>query len=740
MAGLAAALNAPSSIDAIAWALAARGAEGAVCRLNGSGGTCLDLAVRSVMPAITRVVAADEPDGSDDAGESGDGRKGGAPAQQRSIAALVIDGVASVTALDRGYLERGPAGLVDEGEHPYAVVLADAERGELVLARNGAGPGLYYARLDNGWVVASEPGALVHAGIAPEPDVAVVRRFIQTGTCDESERTFFAGIRRVLPGEAVVLGTTMAGPVRHPVRWTPPAPADTEEAIWQAGAGAQVGVLVTPGVGGAAVLGAALHHPERQQALSVFTVTINRLDGPAARTPDLLLSWPTKALRPTNLGASLDLSTLDVFLAEMGEPVPDLGVYLLWTVARELSGDVGMLVDSTTGTLAARERIADRMLAHYGVTVPAPLRGTPPDEAMLTSVLRRALPPQVARLAVNDAARLATSTAVVLALRDEVAAALVPPRPWSDASASVTALRRLQAGEPADADALLRAFFVERWLAGLGPQTTVPAMAELRPSEELPEVPLREPDDVVVGGDMWRRTPVRTAPIAAGDQLLANTAFYIANALSARGEQPHGPWFVVVSGKVVAVSQKRVSPVVGVRPTATAKVLARLARRRWPHLAQPWTMQVAIDHSGLWPVLGAVVFGWAMPADAAVYPPRAGAMTPADRAVVRPPSQPDEVASSLVAAVRLALAREHWQTLAGVAVVSADDAGCRVLGFAPGPATDSAPRPRTLLSLVLADNPAGQGAQRTPVVIVAQHTPAPVERVARPADLAGRAR
>jgi asparagine synthase (glutamine-hydrolysing) len=93
--------------------------------------------------------------------------------------------------------------------------------------------------------------------------------------------------------------------------------------------------------------------------------------------------------------------------------------------------------------------------------------------------------------------------------------------------------------------------------------------------------------------------------------------------------------------------------------------------------------------------------------------------------VVRPPFRPDEVAASLLAAVRLALPDRLGQTLAGVAVVSADDVGCRVLGFASGPHVDSTPRPRALLSFVLADNPAGQSGERTPIVVVAQETTAP---------------
>jgi len=734
VAGLAGALNAPKSIDAIAWALAARGSDGALCRLNGPDGAVLDLAIRAAMPAITRVVSGDETPGE---GADGDGVTAKHP-----VAALVVDGIASVTALDGAYAERGPAGLVDEGDQPYAVVLADAERGELVLARNGAGPSLYYARLDDGWVVASEPGALVHAGIEPEPDVAVVRRFIQTGACDESERTFFARIRRVLPGEAIVLSTAVSGPVRHPLRLRPAGAATTEEAVWRSGAGERVGVLVTPGVGGAALLGAALHHPERRAPLHLFTATIDGGEPPTSAAA-MVEALPGE-VRHSALRASLDLSILDRFLVDVGEPVPDLGIYLLWTVARELSGDVEVLVDSGTGPLDAWERVTERMLAHFGVTVRAPLRGAAPDDEMLAEVLRRALPPHVLREALAESGRTASSAHVVAQLRDEVAAALVPPRPWSDAAATVTALRRLLAGERADADALLRAFLVERWLAALGSAVINAEAAELRPLSEPQDVPPNEPDEVVVGGDVWSRIPVRTAPIAAGDQLLANVAFYVANALSARGDEPIGPWFAVVSGKAVAVSQQRFSPVIAVRPGRAARVLAWLGRRRWPHLAQPQAMQVAIDHSGLGRVARAVLFGGTLPTEARVYPPRPDAVTPADAAVISAPLQPNEVAASLVAAMRLALGREHGHLLAGVAVVSVDGGGARVLGFAPGPAADAGPRPRTLLSLVLADNPAGQGAQRTPVVIVAQQAPAPVERTMAPldrhADLASRAR
>src|SRR5690349_7068007 len=151
MAGLAAALNAPGRIDALRDALAPRGADAATLRLDGFDGAELDLAVRAALPAIPRVVS--------DAGTD----------HARIVAGLAVDGIASVIALDGGYATRGPVGLFD-GDHPYAVVLADAERHCLVLTRNGDGPGLYYARCGAGWLAASEPVALLRAGVPPDPD------------------------------------------------------------------------------------------------------------------------------------------------------------------------------------------------------------------------------------------------------------------------------------------------------------------------------------------------------------------------------------------------------------------------------------------------------------------------------------------------------------------------------------------------------------------------------------------
>jgi hypothetical protein len=723
MAGLAAALNAPDAIDAIAWALSSRGADGAVCHLTGAQRASLAVAIRAAMPAIPRVVAAQEP---------GEATEHGEP-----IAAFVIDGIASVTALDQGFATYGPPGLIDSGAQPYATILADAERDELVLARNGDGPGLYYARLDEGWVAASEPGALVQAGVPADPDVGVVRRFIATGACDEAERTFFTRIRRVLPGEAVVLGTAGAAPVRHSTGWER-QPVATEPALLEATDGARLGILLTPALSGAAVLGAALAQPQRPRPMPVHTATWSGLEGAAAHSPAVLLAMEQRTVRHAGHTVVGTRADLDRFLSDLGEPVPDLGLVLTWAVARDLPAGIDTLVDASIGGHSGVERVKDRLLARYGVAVRFPLREAESDVDDLAQMVSHTLPKAAVRQAATDSARVATAAEVVIGLGDDVAAALVTPRPWADPALGVPALRRLHSGEAVDADALLRAYLVERWLEvwpSSGEPTPTPAVTEDRHEPE----PLPEPtlDEVTVGDSLWLRIAVRTALITLGEPVAPAVSWHVANVLTALWKDPSyqdvaaGPWFVVVSGKAVAVSQNRIDPLLDLVPGHAARLLARMGRRRLPQLGEPWTMQVAIDHSGLGRVLAAVALGVPLGREGDLYPPRPGAVTPADSAVVRAPFEPDGVASALVTAVRLAVPREAADTLAGCAVVSADDRGCRVLGFAAGPAAKAAPRPRTLLALVLADNPAGQAGERTPVVLVAR---AAVSRNRAPAE------
>src|SRR6202008_1236526 len=88
----------------------------------------------------------------------------------------------------------------------YAIALHDPAAGRLVLARDPFGiKPLYYAETPHAFAVASEPGALLEAGIITPRRVRSARNELVQMQFTTGRETIFAGIDRVLPGETVVV-------------------------------------------------------------------------------------------------------------------------------------------------------------------------------------------------------------------------------------------------------------------------------------------------------------------------------------------------------------------------------------------------------------------------------------------------------------------------------------------------------------------------------------------------------
>jgi asparagine synthase (glutamine-hydrolysing) len=88
----------------------------------------------------------------------------------------------------------------------YAIALHDPSAGRLVLARDPFGiKPLYYAETTAGFAFASEPGALVAAGLVNAQLVRQVRNELMQIQFTTGRETIFAGIQRLLPGETVVV-------------------------------------------------------------------------------------------------------------------------------------------------------------------------------------------------------------------------------------------------------------------------------------------------------------------------------------------------------------------------------------------------------------------------------------------------------------------------------------------------------------------------------------------------------
>src|SRR5439155_113059 len=88
----------------------------------------------------------------------------------------------------------------------YAIALHDPSAGRLVLARDPFGiKPLYYAETTVGFAFASEPGALVAAGLVNAQLVRQVRSELMQSQFTTGRETIFAGIQRLLPGGTVVV-------------------------------------------------------------------------------------------------------------------------------------------------------------------------------------------------------------------------------------------------------------------------------------------------------------------------------------------------------------------------------------------------------------------------------------------------------------------------------------------------------------------------------------------------------
>jgi asparagine synthase (glutamine-hydrolysing) len=88
----------------------------------------------------------------------------------------------------------------------YAIAIHDLAAGRLVLARDSFGiKPLYYTETAAGFAFASEPSALIAAGLVDAQLVRQVRNELMQLQFTTGRETIFAGIQRLLPGETIVV-------------------------------------------------------------------------------------------------------------------------------------------------------------------------------------------------------------------------------------------------------------------------------------------------------------------------------------------------------------------------------------------------------------------------------------------------------------------------------------------------------------------------------------------------------
>ena len=215
---------------------------------------------------------------------------------------------------------------------------------------------------------------------------------------------------------------------------------------------------------------------------------------------------------------------------------------------------------------------------------------------------------------------------------------------------------------------------------------------------------------VEVGKRTYARIPVRTHVISKDDDI-EETVLKYAGPVLREGD------IMVVSEKIVAVTQGRAYPISQIKPSWLARFLAGFVYKS-PYgigLGSPWTMELAIRETGVFRIIAAsitagvaklfgingVFYRICGPGASAIDGPCDYTLPPYNRYAILGPLRPNEVAQSL-----------SEVTGVPVAVVDANDLGVSVLGVSSG-----CPE-RKLIAEVLADNPLGQSCEQTPIGII----------------------
>lgn len=221
----------------------------------------------------------------------------------------------------------------------------------------------------------------------------------------------------------------------------------------------------------------------------------------------------------------------------------------------------------------------------------------------------------------------------------------------------------------------------------------------------------------------YRRYPIRTDVFKKGDNYPEKIATHVLEA-GKHLLKNKNRWYVVVSEKIVAISQGRSYFIWDINPTWYATLLSKFVRRT-PHgigLGSPWTMQIAITEVGLPRMLLAALvsaitkplgvrgmfYRVAGPQAAGIDGPTEYSLYPSNVSAKLAPKDPQDAAKKIREHIQLRITNDQF---GGAVIIDANDLGRNVLGNA----TD---QPDSFFEAVMKDNPMGQGSEQTPVVIV----------------------
>jgi asparagine synthase (glutamine-hydrolysing) len=138
--------------------------------------------------------------------------------EELRAAGQTFSGSSDTEVLARAYLQWGEQ-FVKRLRGMWAFAIADMRTETLLCSRDPFGiKPFYYARHGGGLVFASEPQALIRAGVAPRVNLPLAAQFLAMGVTDHTRETFFEGILQLGAGESIAIsadGTLRSIGVQH---------------------------------------------------------------------------------------------------------------------------------------------------------------------------------------------------------------------------------------------------------------------------------------------------------------------------------------------------------------------------------------------------------------------------------------------------------------------------------------------------------------------------------------------
>ncbi len=229
--------------------------------------------------------------------------------------------------------------------------------------------------------------------------------------------------------------------------------------------------------------------------------------------------------------------------------------------------------------------------------------------------------------------------------------------------------------------------------------------------------------EIDLDGMSYARYPIKTEVFKNGDNYAAKIAASVQKHISEILGNSKKNWYVIVSEKIVAISQGRSYLIKDIKPSWYATTLSKYVRRT-PHgigLGSPWTMQLAIQEVGLPRILLASVVSIATKPfglrgifyhiagrrAAAIDGPTSYSLYPSNVSAKLAPKDPQKAAEKIKTEI------SDNNMFGGVVIIDANDLGRNVLG-------NTTDKPNSFFEEVMRDNPMGQGREGTPIVILFQ--------------------